>query len=86
MRTHPWLRTNRRPSLKGHFSRLEYQSQAYFGRPQSHTIPQLILHLPPGIHSTYYYDLVGNVSTSQDRKSTRLNSSHSGESRMPSSA
>ena len=27
-----------------------------------------------------------NVQPSQDRKSTRLNSSHSGESRMPSSA
>ena len=67
MRTHPWLRTKQRPSLKGHFSRLEYQSQAYFGRPQPHTIPQLVLHLPPGIHSTYYYDLVGNVSTSHLR-------------------
>ena len=29
-------------------------------------------------------DLVGNLAS--DRKSTRLNSSHSGESRMPSSA
>ena len=28
----------------------------------------------------------GQISTSSDRKSTRLNSSHSGESRMPSSA
>ena len=28
----------------------------------------------------------GNGKTSGDRKSTRLNSSHSGESRMPSSA
>ena len=31
-----------------------------------------------------YY--VGGVIKEQDRKSTRLNSSHSGESRMPSSA
>ena len=28
----------------------------------------------------------GYVGTEQDRKSTRLNSSHSGQSRMPSSA
>ena len=34
---------------------------------------------PDGVH------LVA-VSKTQDRKSTRLNSSHSGESRMPSSA
>ena len=32
------------------------------------------------------YDLSDDASTETDRKSTRLNSSHSGESRMPSSA
>ena len=32
-----------------------------------------------------YNEMVGQ-ETLQDRKSTRLNSSHSGESRMPSSA
>ena len=51
-------------SLKGHFSRLEHQSQAYFGRPGPHVLPSLQLHLPAGIHDVYYYDLVGNVSTS----------------------
>ena len=30
--------------------------------------------------------VIGNVAVQVDRKSTRLNSSHSGESRMPSSA
>ena len=30
--------------------------------------------------------MAGNVAYTADRKSTRLNSSHSGESRMPSSA
>ena len=37
-------------------------------------------------HASYYdsYGLPHNMP--QDRKSTRLNSSHSGESRMPSSA
>ena len=32
------------------------------------------------------HDLVGRWAHGSDRKSTRLNSSHSGESRMPSSA
>ena len=36
---------------------------------------------PPGV-----YGSPGSYASSQDRKSTRLNSSHSGESRMPSSA
>ena len=34
----------------------------------------------------YLTDDTGNVVTEGDRKSTRLNSSHRGESRMPSSA
>ena len=54
-------------SLKGHFSRLEHQSQAYFGKPAPHVLPSLQLHLPAGIHDVYYYDLVGNVSTSHLR-------------------
>ena len=33
-----------------------------------------------------YIALVAAITRFQDRKSTRLNSSHSGESRMPSSA
>ena len=33
-----------------------------------------------------YYPAVRNPETMQDRKSTRLNSSHNRESRMPSSA
>ncbi|RPD67302.1 oligosaccharyl transferase alpha subunit [Lentinus tigrinus ALCF2SS1-7] len=61
-----WLH-NAGPRLKGHFSRLEYQTQNYFGRPAPHTIPALQLHLPAGIHDAYYYDLVGNVSTSHLR-------------------
>ena len=32
------------------------------------------------------FDKEGNLQAVPDRKSTRLNSSHSGESRMPSSA
>jgi dolichyl-diphosphooligosaccharide---protein glycosyltransferase subunit 1 (ribophorin I) len=36
------------------------------------TMQSLTLHLPPGISSPYYYDLVGNVSTSKFRPSTPL--------------
>ncbi|TBU32897.1 oligosaccharyl transferase alpha subunit [Dichomitus squalens] len=58
---------NAGPRLKGHFSRLEHQSQAYFGKAAPHVLPSLQLHLPAGIHDVYYYDLVGNVSTSHLR-------------------
>ena len=50
--------------LKGHFSRIEYQSQRYFNRIPSHILPSLALLLPAGIQNAYYYDLIGNVSTS----------------------
>lgn len=54
-------------SLKGHFSRLDHQSQAFFKKPAPHVLPALTLHLPSGIHDTYYYDTIGNVSTSHLR-------------------
>lgn len=53
--------------LKGHFSRLEYQSQGYFRRLAAHTLSSLSLHLPAGIRDAYFYDLNGNVSTSHIR-------------------
>ncbi|KAK0190947.1 Ribophorin I [Armillaria mellea] len=58
---------NAGPTLKGHFSRLEHQTQSYFKRPAAQVLPSLTLHLPPGIRNTYYYDLIGNVSTSHLR-------------------
>ena len=42
----------------------------------------LFLEFPPRTWSVRWYE----AYWSRDRKSTRLNSSHSGESRMPSSA
>lgn len=41
-------------------------------------LPGLTLHLPAGIHSVYYYDTIGNVSTSHFRPtpSTRKGSSN----------
>jgi oligosaccharyltransferase complex subunit alpha (ribophorin I) len=53
--------------LKGHFSRLDHQTQAFYKRPASHVLPALTLHLPAGIRNTYYYDTIGNVSTSKLR-------------------
>ncbi|KAJ6613452.1 oligosaccharyl transferase alpha subunit [Mycena sp. CBHHK59/15] len=58
---------NAGPALKGHFSRLEYQTQAFYKRSSPHVIPGFTLHLPAGIRNTYYYDLIGNVSTSRLR-------------------
>lgn len=53
--------------LQGQFSRLEHQSQSFYKRSAPHVLPGLTLHLPAGIRNTYYYDLVGNVSTSRLR-------------------
>jgi len=50
--------------LKGQFSRIEHQSQAYQRRQAPHVLTELALQLPAGIHSVYYYDTIGNVSTS----------------------
>ncbi|KAH9853610.1 oligosaccharyl transferase alpha subunit [Lenzites betulinus] len=58
---------NAGPKLKGYFSRLEFQSQGYFGRAAPHMLTGINLMLPAGIHSAYFYDLVGNVSTSHLR-------------------
>lgn len=53
--------------LKGQFSRLEHQAQSYRRRPAPHVFTELTLQLPAGIHSAYYYDTIGNVSTSHLR-------------------
>jgi len=53
--------------LKGQFSRLEHQAQAYQHRPAPHVLTELALQLPAGIHSAYFYDTIGNVSTSHLR-------------------
>lgn len=34
----------------------------------SHTLGSVALHLPPGVHDVYFYDLNGNVSTSRLRQ------------------
>ncbi|KAH7887746.1 Ribophorin I [Phlebopus sp. FC_14] len=69
---------NAGPTLKGHFSRLEHQSQNYFRRLSSHILSDLTLHLPPGITSAYFYDLNGNVSTSNLRSSPSVSKTSKG--------
>jgi len=54
-------------SLKGHFSRLEYQSQLYQRKQAPHILSDFNLHLPPGVTNAYFYDQNGNVSTSHLR-------------------
>ena len=49
-------------------------------------IPDLMFAVYQGMFAAITYDISFLLKHTQDRKSTRLNSSHSGESRMPSSA
>ena len=53
--------------LKGHFSRLHHQTQSFYQRNAPHVLSSLNLYLPAGISNVYYYDLIGNVSTSNVR-------------------
>lgn len=59
--------------LKGEFSRLDYQAS-----PQTKgasAFSRLVAKLPPGAHSVYYRDEIGNISTSSlrsDSKKTEL--------------
>ena len=53
--------------MKGQFSRLQYQTQAFYQKASPHVLTSINLHLPAGIRNAYYYDLVGNVSTSRLR-------------------
>jgi len=60
------------PKLKGQFSRVDFQLAAYQRRSSSIIIPGLSLQLPPGAHDAYYFDLIGNVSTSAFRPARQL--------------
>uniref|UniRef100_A0A7N0TMB4 Dolichyl-diphosphooligosaccharide--protein glycosyltransferase subunit 1 n=1 Tax=Kalanchoe fedtschenkoi TaxID=63787 RepID=A0A7N0TMB4_KALFE len=52
---------------KGVFSRVEYQSrQAFAG---SYSFKNLLARLPPRVHSVYYRDEIGNISSSRLRTS-----------------
>ena len=45
-----------------------------------------LLHTPEGVRDIYGREYAAKLAVEKDRKSTRLNSSHSRASRMPSSA
>lgn len=68
--------------LKGFFSRLAHQRSLMQGLNTPLTIKGIALVLPPRITSPYFYDIVGNVSTSRFRPST----SSTPSVRLPSSS
>ncbi|OVA18065.1 Ribophorin I [Macleaya cordata] len=54
---------------KGVFSRVEYQSRPSFSGVSS--FKQLVARLPPRVHSVYYRDGIGNISSSHLRTNTQ---------------
>ncbi|KZS91219.1 Ribophorin I [Sistotremastrum niveocremeum HHB9708] len=63
------LLRNTGPTLKGHFSRLDHQFQGHYHSAAAQSIRSVPMLLPAGINTPYYYDLIGNVSTSRFRPS-----------------
>ncbi|KAL7420065.1 dolichyl-diphosphooligosaccharide--protein glycosyltransferase subunit 1 [Cryptotrichosporon argae] len=59
--------TNNGAKLKGHFSRLAHQQSRFHATKPAQVFTDLTLRLPPTAHSVYYYDVIGNVSTSNFR-------------------
>lgn len=55
------------PSLRGQFSRLAHQQSKFHASKPAQILTELTLRLPPSAHSVYYYDVIGNVSTSHFR-------------------
>lgn len=61
--------------LKGQFSRLELQQARYLGKPQPQVLTAITMQLPAGINAPYYYDSIGNVTTSRFRPSSKPSNS-----------
>ncbi|TXT10813.1 hypothetical protein VHUM_02318 [Vanrija humicola] len=55
------------PTLKGQFSRLAHQQSKFHATKPAQILTELTLRIPPSAHSVYYYDVIGNVSTSHFR-------------------
>ncbi|TXG49531.1 hypothetical protein EZV62_025406 [Acer yangbiense] len=53
---------------KGVFSRVDYQARSFSG---AYSFKQLLARLPPRVHSVYYRDEIGNISTSHLRTDSR---------------
>ncbi|WVQ83289.1 hypothetical protein IAT38_005428 [Cryptococcus sp. DSM 104549] len=59
---------NMGPKLKGHFSRLAHQQSRFHASTPAQILSELTLRVPPTAHTPYYYDTIGNVSTSHFRQ------------------
>lgn len=58
--------------LKGHFSRLAHQQSRFHASTPPQIFTELSLRIPATAHSAYYYDTIGNVSTSHFRPGSTL--------------
>lgn len=54
----------------GQFARIDYQKASMHRRQHVTAVSSLSLQLPPSTHNPYFYDVVGNVSTSRFRPSS----------------
>ncbi|KAK4048985.1 dolichyl-diphosphooligosaccharide--protein glycosyltransferase subunit 1 [Microbotryomycetes sp. JL221] len=61
---------NSGPELLGQFSRLDFQRASMQRRASNLAVTSIQVVLPPNIERPYYYDTVGNVSTSRFRPSS----------------
>ncbi|KDE04669.1 hypothetical protein MVLG_04893 [Microbotryum lychnidis-dioicae p1A1 Lamole] len=77
---------NPEPKLQGHFSRLEHQRLMMQNRAKANSITDLSIQLPAGANNAYYYDLVGNVSTSNFRPSPPLTLTQKSKGKAPAPA
>ncbi|CAD6584510.1 MAG: dolichyl-diphosphooligosaccharide--protein glycosyltransferase subunit 1 [Tremellales sp. Tagirdzhanova-0007] len=70
------------PMLKGHFSRLAHQQSKFHASTPAQILTEFTLRVPPTAHSAYFYDTIGNVSTSHFRQgSTPASSARSSKVR-----
>ncbi|KAG9016775.1 dolichyl-diphosphooligosaccharide--protein glycosyltransferase subunit 1 [Tulasnella sp. 427] len=62
-----WLK-NDGAKLKGHFARIEHlRQQVQPQTAQPHILKQVVFNLPSNVRDPYFYDTIGNVSTSRFR-------------------
>ncbi|EJU06582.1 Ribophorin I [Dacryopinax primogenitus] len=69
-----YMLRNDAPELKGQFSRLDFQMAQHARRMSPVIISAVTLQLPSGAQNPYYFDLVGNVSTSAFRPAAKPSS------------
>ncbi|SCV73400.1 BQ2448_7326 [Microbotryum intermedium] len=74
------------PKLQGHFSRLEHQRLMMQNRAKTNSVTGLSIKLPSGASNPYYYDVVGNVSTSNFRPSPPLTLAQKSNNKSPAPA